>query len=119
MELKANLGTAVETTVEREMKKAESGTEEETDESIFLAEAVAAITAELRTDSDVCVRIWGADEKEGLLGMEVEVMFRDPIGGEERVEYGRTAIRAKDKERKGSNTEKFYWKKGDKKADAD
>lgn len=50
MELKANLGTAVETTVEREMKKAESGTEEETDESIFLAEAVAAITAELRTD---------------------------------------------------------------------
>ena len=33
MELKANLGTAVETTVEREMKKAESGTEEETDET--------------------------------------------------------------------------------------
>ena len=119
MELKANLGTAVETTVEREMKKAESGTEEETDESIFLAEAVAAITAELRTDSDVCVRIWGADEKKGLLGMEVEEMFRYPNGREGRVSYSRTAILDKEKDKKGSHTVKFYWNKEDMQADAD
>lgn len=119
MELKANLGTAVETTVEREMKKAESGTEEETDESIFLTEAVAAITAELRTDSDVCVRIWGADEKKGLLGMEVEEMFRYPNGREGRVSYSRTAILDKEKDKKGSHTVKFYWNKEDMQADAD
>lgn len=100
-------------------EKAESGTEEETDESIFLAEAVAAITAELRTDSDVCVRIWGADEKKGLLGMEVEEMFRYPNGREGRVSYSRTAILDKEKDKKGSHTVKFYWNKEDMQADAD
>ncbi len=125
MELRANLGSAVETTVARQMEKTEvakADVEEadaETDKRIFLAEAVAAITGELHTDSDVCIRIWGADEKKGLLGMEVEEMFRYPNGRTGKVAYSRTAIMDREKEKNGPYTVKFYRNKEEMQADAD
>mgnify|MGYP004568255025 FL=1 len=115
MELNSNVGNAVEGTVSHCMENL--GTE--TDQRIFLADAVTAAVCELHTDSEVSVRIWGADEKKGLLGMEVEEMFRYPNGRKGKAARSRIVILDREKEKKGSHTVKFYRNKAEMQEDAD
>ena len=62
MELEANLGNAVESTVAAAKKEKEGLSRRE-----FLASAVESMVNGLRTDSAVEMRIWGAEEEKGML----------------------------------------------------
>ena len=80
MELNSNVGNAVEGTVSHCME--DLGTE--TDQRIFLADAVTAAVCELHTDSEVSVRIWGADEKRDCLEWRWKKCFVIRMGEREK-----------------------------------
>lgn len=114
MELEANLGNAVESSVAAAKKEKEGLSRRE-----FLASAVESMVNGLRTDSAVEMRIWGAEEEKGMLGMEVVEMFLYPNGKTGRTAHSRTVIYDRGKEPEGPYTVKFYRDKKDMQANAE
>lgn len=114
MELNANLGNAVESTVAAAKTQGESLTHRE-----FLADAVESMIGSLRTESSVEIRIWGAEEEKGMLGMEVVEMFQYPNGKKGKTAYSRTVIFDHKKESDGPYTVKFYRNKADMQSNAE
>lgn len=110
MELASNLSNAVESTVKYTAEQQDDGiiSQEE-----FLADFMEKLSLGLETDSTVTVHVWKADEKKGLLGIEVAEMFLYPNGKQGKVKCSRTAVLEQKTEKNEEHTVKFYLNKED------
>lgn len=107
MELSTNVADAVKNTV-----KAEVG-EEAVSREEFLAGFMERLAVSLKTDSRVQVLVWNASEEKGLLGIEVEEMFRYPNGAEGIRKSSRFAVLEQEEKKKENHTVKFYLNRED------
>lgn len=62
------------------------------DREEFVADFLGALLIQMSSDSDITVRILHADEKRGLLSVEVVECYRHPNGGHGSVSVRRTIL---------------------------
>lgn len=111
MELKMNLPSVVEATIENMMldKKYNINNYNE-----FLADFVSNMSVNLDTDSDIMVKVLKADKEKGLLAIKVIEEYSHPNGNRGTVECERTVILNKLPEAtEETYTVKFFLKKED------
>lgn len=111
MELRENVGSAVENTVEQAGNGAAYGI---TGNEELLADFLEEMCFGLVSDAAVSMKVWGANWEKGLLGIEVSEMFHYPNGKEGHVRESRmVCFDQKKKEEKQHYTVKFYLTKRD------
>ena len=74
------------------MEQLKNGTYAFADREEFVADFLEALLVQINSDSDIDVHILHADEKKGLLSVEVAEHYRHPNGGEGAVSVRRTIL---------------------------
>lgn len=111
MEIKSNLDSAVESTVEQLKLK---DTYDINNVYEYVSDLTQGVSAAIDSDSKVTVKVMNIDKESGLLSVRVEETFIHPNGNEGKVNSERTVILNKIKEEEEEvYTVKFYVAQGE------